>query len=1035
MTESQDELHPIPLSDPLLTPPDTVTQPLVDPQLDLLPTTDMTWENFERLLLRIAHDVKGLRSVRLFGTRGQAQKGLDVVGINPDGQSEAVQSKKYETFTESDLEAAVSKYTKAMLPFTLAKLAIGVACQAHERRVTELLMELNQTLRPLQIEIWDQTSISDMLRGHPQIVIHFFGEATARRFCDPHRFATLEVANTDAVATADAVLRGPLSAAGAQGKVEEAEKLAEADPGQALAIYQDIQEALKAAGFPAHAAQFDQRVIRLLSWTGEHDRAIRRIMNRLWEAERSDDSLQAENAKDSLLDLANQEAPEGTDSWPTDGLSAALKATEFVALHLIQPYPTVLNLPSDSLPYLSPEDRARTVLFAAEQALGNDDHSWIEQHTALLLESSNEIASANQDVAIRLQLANADVTETWLDLLRSARTGAIPQELGALVLARHARYLVSQGRFEAADAAWSEAIQKACLSLRHNDAADWLYSQRFVATRQHYVQDKWHPLAASLSRLGSRPRITTSADQSREGALAALQQDQLRRAAIYLRRYLCDAIRAGSIGDERDARRLLGEVYVKSGQHELAAHHLIQAASYESARTLAETLGDTFLDVSEYTKGSVFWIAATAFEFAAAQADVIPDEQVDAVVDTAIDAINRIMAGTQADSAFLSPQLYLSTFKLIAALSDRLTVSDGQRVLALLEGSITVEEGYYRPTDESHIAIAVGIASHNNEIRDDALRHLVGLFQREPHHFGQSAGKVLEDNLDTVGTQLRQMASEGHSRAAALLAGAQPGEVSIEDAESAAARLREPTSNTHGRYSFGTNAIAKSLLARTLPAADRAECMRMLLSNAQSLYEGAGNRNSYLLAAVNLSNDLEGEHYDEFFPIALALAAENPPSEVDDLHTGMRNPLGVFRRSGTTDSRNTAVYLAAVLARTDDDKRAVRDAVIKLIGVVDEDEEYYLTRALQVLRSELGEIVTILAKSGWALRSLAAITWAKSSGLPAELGEELSRDPNVRVRRALAQEILKSNAAHTNSVRTTLESDPRWSVRSILRSE
>jgi hypothetical protein len=65
------------------------------------------------------------------------------------------------------------------------------------------------------------------------------------------------------------------------------------------------------------------------------------------------------------------------------------------------------------------------------------------------------------------------------------------------------------------------------------------------------------------------------------------------------------------------------------------------------------------------------------------------------------------------------------------------------------------------------------------------------------------------------------MADEGHSRATAMLAGAHRGEVSIEAAEAAAARLREPTKNTHGRYAFGTNAIAKSLLARTLPAAGR----------------------------------------------------------------------------------------------------------------------------------------------------------------------------------------------------------------------
>lgn len=1035
MAEHQDDLHQIPLSDPVLAPPDTLTEPLVDPQLELLPTNLLRWEDFERLLLRIACDIKGLRALRFFGTRGQAQKGLDVVGVNARAEAEGIQSKKWQTFTEADLDAVVSKYTDASLPFTINKLAIGVASQAHERKVTERLMELNIALRPLEIDIWDQTTISAMLREHPQIVMEFFGGATASRFCVPHTFSSVEVADTNAVATADAILRGPLAAAGVQEKLVQADALVTTDPEQALALYEEIQLALNAAGFPAHAAQFDQQAVPLRWRTGKHDEAIRRIMDRLWGAERSDDYIEATSAVEALRALA-REVPQGESaSQPTEALSASLKAAEFVAVHLTQPFPTVLDIPSDALPHLSPEDRSRTTLFGAERALTDGDQAWIEQKMDLILNAANQIASTEEEVSIRLRLAVADVTGTWSDLLHSARTGTIARELAALVLARHARYLVTQGVFADAEAAWSEAIEKACLSLHHEDAADWLYSQRFVVTRQHYAPDKWHPLAHSLSKLGSKPRITTSAKRSREGALAALQQDELRRAAIYLRRYLCDAVRSGSLNDERDARRLLGDVYAASGEHRLAAHQLIQAASYEAAGALAEALGDSFFDVSGYMASPVFWVAATAFDFAAAQADVIPDEQVDAVVGSALDAIRRVEAGTQVDSSFLSPCLRLSAFGLIAALADRLSSTDAQAVLGLLEDSVTIPAGTHRRTDESHIAIATGIAGHHIDIRDEALAQLVGLYERAPYHFDSSAGDVLIANLDTIGTQLRRMAGDGHLQAAALMAEADPGDVSPEAAEAAATRLRQPTSNTRGRYGIGTNAIADSLLARERPASDRAECIRMLLTNAESPYEGADNRTSYLLAAVNLSHELEDSHYEEFFPAALRFIAENPTSDLDALHAEMRNPLSFMRRSGTLDSRHAAAYLAAVFARTEEDKRTVRDAVLNLFGVVAENEEYYLTRALQVLRSELAEIAPLLVHFGYAPRSLAAITWAESTDMPAELGEKLSKDPNVRVRRALAQAILKSDAEHTNMVRAALESDPRWSVRSILLSD
>ena len=75
------ELDDFDLDDPLLGPPDAIAEPPVDPQLEYWPTDQMSWENFERLLLRVTQDVRGLRSVRRFGTRGQAQKGLDVIGI------------------------------------------------------------------------------------------------------------------------------------------------------------------------------------------------------------------------------------------------------------------------------------------------------------------------------------------------------------------------------------------------------------------------------------------------------------------------------------------------------------------------------------------------------------------------------------------------------------------------------------------------------------------------------------------------------------------------------------------------------------------------------------------------------------------------------------------------------------------------------------------------------------------------------------------------------------------------------------------
>lgn len=173
----------------LLLPPTEITNTPVDPQLELLPTHEMTWPNFERLLVRVAREVEGLRAVRMYGVSGQAQEGIDLVGLDPAGESEAVQGKKYQKFTVGDLDKAVKKYLDGTLPFTIRRLAIGVACQANHRNVTNRLVELNNQYAGIEFELWDRDRLSEMLRNRPDIVREFFGATTAARFCGDYRIS------------------------------------------------------------------------------------------------------------------------------------------------------------------------------------------------------------------------------------------------------------------------------------------------------------------------------------------------------------------------------------------------------------------------------------------------------------------------------------------------------------------------------------------------------------------------------------------------------------------------------------------------------------------------------------------------------------------------------------------------------------------------------------------------------------------------------------------------------------------------------
>ena len=255
-----DELRAIPVDDPIRGNAGKVVEPPVDPQLELLPTNLIDWEDFERLLLDLGRNELGLRSLSFFGKRGQAQKGLDVVGTNAHGKSEGIQSKRYQEFTVADLDKAVEKYTQSTLPFKLVRLVVGVSTKVDDRAVVERKTTLNEQHHPLEIEIWDQSRISEMLRDKPEIVIKYFGPRAAERFCVPHVLAPVEIAGPDAVATADAVLLGPLASTDAQGILDRANDIAADDPAAALALYRDVQSRLNTSGFPGHAAESDHTV-------------------------------------------------------------------------------------------------------------------------------------------------------------------------------------------------------------------------------------------------------------------------------------------------------------------------------------------------------------------------------------------------------------------------------------------------------------------------------------------------------------------------------------------------------------------------------------------------------------------------------------------------------------------------------------------------------------------------------------------------------------------------------------------------------
>lgn len=1035
MTPGDSTLSRIDPLDPLLGPPSRPSEPVLDPLMETLPIgKGMGWENFEILLVRIGRDFLGLRSLMKFGNPGQAQKGIDLIGIDPDGKAIAIQSKRRESFTLAKLDEAVTAFTSSGFEFPVPRLIIGVASKIAERKFVERLIALNHEYAPLEIELWDQDRILEILRSQPQIVTEFFGTAAAARFCAPHSVTTVDVADVDAVETADAVMRGPLIAAGVGHQLKQAEVAAESDAQAALDLYQQVQTALVERGFPGHAAKFDSPISKLLIDTGRIDDALRIIMNRVWKAERAADLSAVQGYRRearALFELDNSAVEDRSRS----NVDAVAFAIDVVCAILSSVVPESIDIEEATLAALPDTDRGQLLLLIAEYELGNDHGTWITENAQLLTECAACLPD-DDAVSVRLRLAVADVDNNWTELVKQARI-SLPKDLSALVHARHASYLVRAGRLQDAEDSWGEAISCACLTRHYSDAISWLYSQRAVAQRHRRdaLYDSWHPVARELRDLPSRPPLTTAAQDIREQGLAAVHHDSERVGAIRFRRYLRDALASGTVSDERDARLLLGDVYSASRHFDLAARQYILGGHYEHTAKAAQSLGDTYLDVRSYLSSPNQWIAAAALHFLAEQADLVPDADVADLVDIALNIVSDLRSGARSDSPILSPKLYEAAYLPIAALAERLPEHQASTVVDQLSDHVVAPPHAGFATDDSHIRITAALSARRNCLRTKALEQLVGLFARAPYRFGQYATDALANGVDIVGDELRTLATERYHDAAAVLALNEfP---SPEQAAAAVASLCTPTTNGPGHYTVGTRVVDDSILVRHLPAEDRIECVRTLLANAQSPYEGADDRTSYHLAACNLIHELSEDTRSEFYELAMRLAQRPPISEPDIIHKSMGDPLGVMQWKGVADAKPSAALLAARLAADADEKIAVRDLVFQLIATTTTTAGHSrLADALRALSLPLDDYVQILAGSAHApLRGLAAAVWAESGDLSDAVAEPLARDDDRAVRRALAHQIADQTAPRFSNVKTILAGDPRWSIRRILVSD
>jgi len=176
-------------------PDPQLPEPPVETLLQDLPFQSLSWENFERLCLRVIETEAIVEQCLEYGTRGQDQHGIDLLARNrTDGAVTVYQCKRVKMFGPANIEAAVKKFLSETWAATATNF---VLCTSHDLRTTDCTEEIvrQQALLleyKIESEVWNATRLSGKLKAFPDLVYDFFGASWLTAFCGTQHSALVK---------------------------------------------------------------------------------------------------------------------------------------------------------------------------------------------------------------------------------------------------------------------------------------------------------------------------------------------------------------------------------------------------------------------------------------------------------------------------------------------------------------------------------------------------------------------------------------------------------------------------------------------------------------------------------------------------------------------------------------------------------------------------------------------------------------------------------------------------------------------------
>jgi NACHT domain len=170
----------------LLTPPSSTVRTPTETRKQELPFEELTWEDFEKICLRLARLEDDVEHCQLYGERGDDQEGIDLYTRKKLSEKYTVyQCKREKNFGASKIKAAFLKFNEGDWINQTDEFILCTQESLKKRDRADAFKNQSELLKAKGISCikWDCDELSIKLKEHPEIVDDFFGRSWVAIFC------------------------------------------------------------------------------------------------------------------------------------------------------------------------------------------------------------------------------------------------------------------------------------------------------------------------------------------------------------------------------------------------------------------------------------------------------------------------------------------------------------------------------------------------------------------------------------------------------------------------------------------------------------------------------------------------------------------------------------------------------------------------------------------------------------------------------------------------------------------------------------